>query len=95
MKWLINWLFPKPKPKTVTASNLPEVPDKWMILDMGQSPAHGLWYCHMVHWDDLLNGQKEKPRQVWCEEIDTMTDAMQFCIDKIPELEAKYGNNEM
>lgn len=53
------------------------VPKGWLILEMGQSPLHLLWFCNMVCGDDMGKGGTMK--QVFTEEHDDPFEAVKEC----------------
>lgn len=57
------------------------VPKGWLILEMGQSPLHLLWFCHMVNGEDM--GKNIPLRQVFVEEYDDPFDALMECNARI------------
>lgn len=88
----MNWFKRKPKVQEVQLQIRisPEglgIPKGWMVLELGQSYAHMLWYCQVVNIEDLEN-KVAKPRRVWREECDSLEEALQACIDGIEKLEA-------
>jgi len=72
--------------------HFPIIPEGWFVLEMGQSPVHLLWFCHMVNTDDAFggSGRSKNPRRVWTEEHDTPIEALQECFQRI----AKETQNE-
>jgi len=72
---------PAPEPKksyfpaeTISLGTV-TIPDDWIVLEMGQSPLHCLWHCHIYN-------MKTK-RSISVEEFDTPFEAIQNAVNRI------------
>lgn len=58
---------------------LSEIPDKWMVYQLGQTPAFLLWDCILFEW----NPDGEHGKTVSCYENDTALGALRCCLSRL------------
>lgn len=56
-----------------------DIPDKWMLFELGQTPAFLLWDCVLFQWDH----EGESGRTIVCCENDTALGAVRCCLSRL------------
>lgn len=59
-----------------------QIPKGWFVYEMGQSPVHFLWFCHLVNFNSLVSEEK-KVQSVFVEECNSPDIAIIEAIEKI------------
>lgn len=59
-----------------------QIPKGWFVYEMGQSPVHMLWFCHLVEFNSLVNDEK-RIKSVWVEECSSPEVALLEAIYKV------------
>jgi hypothetical protein len=52
-------------------------PDDWLVVELGQSPVHCLWFCNLYNM--------ETKKQIFVEELDTAQEALSEAIASIEQ----------
>jgi hypothetical protein len=58
---------------------LAEIPEKWIVFELGQTPAFLLWDCVLFQWDH----DGESGRTICCCENDTALGAVRCCLSRL------------
>ncbi len=59
-------------------------PDDWLVVELGQSAAHCLWFCNLYN--------PETKRQIFVEEYDTAQQALDEAIKQTPIKQGSFNN---
>lgn len=58
-----------------------QIPKGWFVYEMGQSPIHMLWFCHLIEFNSLVSDEK-RVLSIWVEECQSPEEAVLEAIER-------------